>query len=82
MSTFLRADLLRLVCSELPEPEAVFIRSLPPDDFRTHVEAYCTVRRVGIDLPEDLQRLLVTSLLAHMDSEIAASSVNEVNISG
>jgi hypothetical protein len=69
MNHHLRADLLRLVCSALPEAEAGFIRSLPADDFLAHAEAYCAVRRLGIDLPEDLRDLFVASLLSQLDDD-------------
>jgi hypothetical protein len=71
MNLHLRADLLRLVCAELPAAEADFIRSLPPDEYATHAEAYCAARRLGITLPPELQDLFTAALLEHLDSQLA-----------
>ena len=69
MTVQLRADLLRLVCAELPEAESVFIGSMPAHDYLTHAEAYCAIRRLGISLPSDLQSRFVASLLAYLDGD-------------
>jgi hypothetical protein len=72
MDVQMRADLLRLVCAELPELEATFIQSLPADEYRTHAEAYCAVRRLDITLPRDLQDRFVAALFEYLDADMAA----------
>ena len=70
MPTDLRSDLLRLICAQLPAKEAAYVASLAPDDYEAHVEAYCAVRRLGVELAPGLLDEFVLSLLAYLDSTV------------
>ncbi|MFL6106226.1 MAG: hypothetical protein ACJ72D_16715 [Marmoricola sp.] len=70
--TNLRPDILRLVCAELPEPDATYVRSMRSDEWSTYVEAYSSCLRNGVELPAELHRALVAVLVGHRGTRAAA----------
>ena len=71
MPSALRRDLLPAICTALPEPEATFVRSMDPDDYLTHLEAYTSVRRTGHPLPHGILHDFVTGLCCYLDAQPA-----------
>ena len=66
MHTHLRPDVLRLVCAELPSADASRVRSLPPADLATHLDAYSVLRRLRIQLPRELEDEFLRCILEQM----------------
>lgn len=70
-SPSLRVDLLHELCGLLPEHDATLIGRMPTDDLMTYVEAYAAARRCGVDVPSDLRRAYVASLVDEIESEFS-----------
>ena len=64
-----RAELLRTICALLPAGERSRIENMPPDDYVTFVQAYCSARRHLPDLRADLRRDLVLVICELNDFE-------------
>lgn len=69
MHRHLRPDVLRLVCAELPSAEATWLRSLPPEDLTTHLNAYGALRRLRIHLPRELEDEFLRCVLDHLSCQ-------------